>query len=119
MFIAPVDATRGEGEWRPFLESHPFGHLVVPGGPDRDLPVVVPTQFVLQGDTAWLHLVRANPVFGALAESPRVLASRADVMRWQFWDAAHFSPPLGTLVFEKTTICDSIGTFRASSTERK
>ena len=39
MFIAPVDATRGEGEWRPFLESHPFGHLVVPGGPDRDLPV--------------------------------------------------------------------------------
>src|ERR1700722_2815374 len=82
MFIAPVDATRGEEEWRPFVESHPFGHLVVPGGPDRDLPVVVPTQFVLQGDTVWLHLVRANPVFGALAENPQVLLSVAD--DWAF-----------------------------------
>jgi glutathione S-transferase len=23
------------------------------------------------------------------------------VVRWQFWDAAHFSPQLGTLTFEK------------------
>jgi transcriptional regulator len=86
MFIAPVDATRGEGEWRPFLESHPFGHLVVPGGPDRDLPLVVPTQFVLQGDTVWLHLVRANPVFDALAENRRVLLSVAD--DWAFVPSA-------------------------------
>ena len=82
MFIAPVDATRGEDEWRPFVESHPFGHLVAPGGPARDLPVVVPTQFVLEGDTVWLHLVRANPVFAALAENPRVLLSVAD--DWAF-----------------------------------
>ena len=86
MFIAPVDATRGEEEWRPFVASHPFGHLVVPGGPTRDLPVVVPTQFVLQGDTVWLHLVRANPVFGALAENPRVLLSVAD--DWAFIPSA-------------------------------
>ncbi len=26
---------------------------------------------------------------------------RAEITRWQFWDASHFSPPLGTLVFEK------------------
>jgi transcriptional regulator len=77
MFIAPVDATRGEDEWRAFVESHPFGHLVVPGGRDRELPVVVPTQFVLEGSTMWLHLVRANPVFAALAENPRVLLSVA------------------------------------------
>ena len=82
MFIAPVDATLGEDEWRPFLEAHPFGHLVAPGGPARELPVVVPTQFVLAGDTVWLHLVRANPVFGALAESPRVVLSVAD--DWAF-----------------------------------
>jgi transcriptional regulator len=82
MFIAPADATRGEDEWRPFVESHPFGHLVVPGAPDRDLPIVVPTQFVLEGDTVWLHLVRANPVFSALAENPRVLLSVAD--DWAF-----------------------------------
>ena len=82
MFIAPVDATLGDDEWRPFLEVHPFGHLVAPGGPARDLPIVVPTQFVLAGDTVWLHLVRANPVFGALAESRRVLLSVAD--DWAF-----------------------------------
>jgi transcriptional regulator len=77
MFIAPVDATFGEEEWRPFVEAHSFGHLVAPGGPRREIPVVVPTQFVLAGDVVWLHLVRANPVFGALAESPRVLLSVA------------------------------------------
>jgi transcriptional regulator len=77
MFIAPVDATLGEEEWRPFVESHSFGHLVAPGGPVRDLPVVVPTQFVLDGDTVWLHLVRANPMFAALAENTRVLLSVA------------------------------------------
>jgi transcriptional regulator len=77
MFIAPVDATLGEHEWRPFVTSHPFGHLIAPGGPDRELPIVVPTQFVLEDDTVWLHLVRANPVFDALAENPRVLLSVA------------------------------------------
>jgi transcriptional regulator len=82
MFIAPADATLGEEEWRPFVAAHPFGHLVAPGGPARDLPVVVPTQFVLEGDTVWLHLVRANPVFGALAKNPRVLLSVAD--DWAF-----------------------------------
>ncbi len=38
---------------------------------------MVPTQFVLEGDTVWLHLVRANPMFAALAENPRVLLSVA------------------------------------------
>ena len=82
MFIAPVDATLGETEWRPFVEAHPFGHLIAPGGPAHDLPVVVPTQFVLADDTVWLHLVRANPVFEALDENPRVLLSVAD--DWAF-----------------------------------
>jgi transcriptional regulator len=82
MFIAPADATRGEDEWRPFVEAHPFGHLVAPGGPERALPVVVPTQFVLDEETVWLHLVRANPVFAALAENPRVVLSVAD--DWAF-----------------------------------
>jgi transcriptional regulator len=82
MFIAPVDATRGEDEWRPFVVAHPFGHLVAAGGPDRDFPVVVPTQFVLEDATVTLHLVRANPVFAALAENPRVVLSVAD--DWAF-----------------------------------
>jgi transcriptional regulator len=76
MYIAPSDATLGEEEWRPFVEAHSFGHLVA-SGRERDVPVVVPTQFVLEGDTVWLHLVRANPIFAALAENPRVLLSVA------------------------------------------
>ena len=82
MFIAQLDATRGEDEWRSFVTSHPFGHLVARGGAGRDVPVVVPTQFVLEGSTVWLHLVRANPVFAALAENPRVVLSVAD--DWAF-----------------------------------
>ncbi|HVB93147.1 MAG TPA: FMN-binding negative transcriptional regulator [Acidimicrobiales bacterium] len=85
MYTAPVDATLGEAEWRPFVEAHPFGHLVA-AGRGRDVPVVVPTQFVLEGDTVWLHLVRANPVFAALAENSRVLLSVA--ADWAFIPSA-------------------------------
>jgi transcriptional regulator len=98
MFVAPVDATLGEPEWRAFVDAHPFGHLVARGGADREYPVVVPTQFVLAGSTAWLHLVRANPVFGALSEDPRVVLSVAD--DWAFvpseWKAiGNEDPALG------------------------
>ena len=86
MFIAPADATLGEDEWRSFVTSHPFGHLVAPGGTGRELPVVVPTQFVLEYRTVWLHLVRANPIFTALAENPRVLLSVAG--DWAFIPSA-------------------------------
>jgi transcriptional regulator len=86
MFDAPVDATLGESEWRPFVDAQGFGHVVAPGGPGRDVPVVVPTQFVLEGDTVWLHLVRANPVFAALEENPRVLVSVAG--DWAFIPSA-------------------------------
>lgn len=96
MFVAPVDATRGESEWRDFVASHPFGHLVARGGPDREFPVVVPTQFVLAGSTVWLHLVRGNPAFDALAENPKVVLSVAD--DWAFvpsaWKAIGAEDPL-------------------------
>ncbi len=86
MYVAPVDATLGEHEWRSFVEAQSFGHLVAPGGPARRLPVVVPTQFVLDEDTVWLHLVRANPVFDALAEAPLAVLSVAG--DWAFIPSA-------------------------------
>ncbi|HEX3794532.1 MAG TPA: FMN-binding negative transcriptional regulator [Acidimicrobiales bacterium] len=76
MYTAPADASIGEAEWRPFLEANLFGHLIA-AGRGRDVPVAVPTQFILDGQTVRLHLVRANPVFAALAENPRVLLSVA------------------------------------------
>jgi transcriptional regulator len=85
MYTAPVDATLGEAEWRPFVEANSFGHLVA-AGRHRDVPVVVPTQFVLEENTVRLHLVRKNPLFAALAENPRVLLSVAG--DWAFIPSA-------------------------------
>jgi transcriptional regulator len=97
MFVAPADAALNEPEWRSFVQTHPFGHLVAPGdGATRDFPVVVPTQFVLEDRTVWLHLVRANPVFPALAENARVVLSVAG--DWAFipsaWKAIGDEDPL-------------------------
>ena len=71
MYIAKVDNGLGEEEWRDFVLSQGFGHLVA-AGRGRDVPVVVPTQFILEGDEI-LHLVGRNPIFEAIEEQPRVL----------------------------------------------
>ncbi len=73
MLIHGVD--RGsESEWRAFLAAHPFGQLIA-GGRGREVPVVVPTQYVMNGDVIVLHLARANPVWDAIEENPTVMMS--------------------------------------------
>ena len=75
MLIHGVD--RGsESEWRSFVAAHPFGQLVA-GGRNRDVPVVVPTQYVVDGNEVVLHLARANPVWVAIEENPTVMLSVA------------------------------------------
>jgi len=76
MYIAKPDRALGEEEWRTFVSSQGFGHLIA-AGRGRDVPVVVPTQFVLEADQVFLHLAGPNPVFQALAEQPRVVLSVA------------------------------------------
>ena len=44
------------------------------------------------------YLAAKKPERGLLPSDAR---AHADVTRWQFWDACHFAPALGTLVFEK------------------
>jgi transcriptional regulator len=61
-----------DDEWRSFVATHGFGELVA-GGRNRDVPVVVPTQFVLIGDEVLVHLLRPNPIWAAIAENPNVL----------------------------------------------
>jgi transcriptional regulator len=97
MYIPSVDGSIGEEEWRPFVESHAFGHLIA-AGVGRAVPVVVPTQFVLDGDRILLHLAGPNPVFDVLAEQPRVMLSVAG--DWAYipsaWNAtADEDPALG------------------------
>ena len=66
MLVHPWDAAVDDSEWRAWLlDGHDFGELIAPGR-DRDLPVVVPTHFVYDGDhQVLLHLARPNPVWAA------------------------------------------------------
>src|SRR3989475_3716628 len=76
MLIHRHDEPLTDSEWRDFLKTHDFGDFIVPGAPTRDLPVVVPTHFIWDGDkTVLLHLARINPVWEAIAERPRALLS--------------------------------------------
>ena len=76
MHIPSPDRSLGESEWRTFVETVGFGHLVA-AGRGRAVPVIVPTQFLLDGDHVLLHLVAPNPIFDAVAEQPRVVLSVA------------------------------------------
>ncbi len=63
------------------------------------MPTLVDGDYVLTESRAIMqYLASKKPESGLL---PRDEAARADVTRWQFWDASHFSPHLGTLAFEK------------------
>jgi transcriptional regulator len=95
VYIASVDDGLNEQEWRDFVAAQGFGHLVA-AGMGRDVPVVVPTQFVLAGDEVILHLVGKNPIFEAISEQPKVLMSVAG--DWAFipsaWKAIDEEDPL-------------------------
>ncbi|GLY82995.1 FMN-binding negative transcriptional regulator [Actinoallomurus iriomotensis] len=77
MLVHPWDSAEDD-EWRAWLAGRDFGQLIA-GGRDRDLPVVVPTHFVFDGErTVWLHLARPNPVWEPLGERPRALLTVID-----------------------------------------
>ncbi len=75
MLIRKHDAAISEDEWKTFLVARDFGELIA-NGRDRDVPIVVPTHFIYDGDrTIRLHLAVPNPVWEALAENPLALVS--------------------------------------------
>ncbi|MFD2467708.1 FMN-binding negative transcriptional regulator [Amycolatopsis silviterrae] len=76
MLVPAVDRASRE-ESLEFLRTHEFGQLVA-GGRGREVPVVVPTQFIMADEeTILLHLSVKNPVWPALAENPAVVLSVA------------------------------------------
>src|SRR5271166_761797 len=95
VYIARVDSGFGEDEWREFVVGQGFGHLVA-AGRGREVPVVVPTQYILEGEEIILHLVAKNPMLEAIEEQPRVLMSVAG--DWAFipsaWKAIRDEDPL-------------------------
>jgi len=75
MWIKTVDAAVSEDEWKTFLASRDFGEIIA-SGRGRDVPVVVPTHFIYDGDRGIrLHLAVPNPIWEALAENPLALVS--------------------------------------------
>ncbi|MER7131391.1 FMN-binding negative transcriptional regulator [Streptosporangium saharense] len=76
MLIHPWD-TATEDEALDFVRANEFGHLIA-SGRGREVPVVVPTQFLLADErTVLLHLARPNPIWAAVAENPAVVLSVA------------------------------------------
>jgi transcriptional regulator len=80
VLVHPWDAPLDEPEIWAFVRAQGFGHLIAPGR-DRELPVVVPTQYLVTAAAAGrevvLHLARPNPVWAAIEENPTVLLSVA------------------------------------------
>lgn len=84
-----LDFAKGEHKSPEFLAKNPNGAV----------PTLVDGDFALSESRAIMqYLASKKPESGLL---PRDEMARADVTRWQFWDASHFSPPLGTIAFEK------------------
>jgi glutathione S-transferase len=84
-----LDFSKGEHKNPEYLALNPNGAV----------PTLVDGDFVLtESRSIMQYLASKKPESGLL---PRDEAARADVTRWQFWDAAHFSPQMGTLGFEK------------------
>lgn len=84
-----LDFTKGDHKKPEYLALNPNG--AVPTLADGDF-VLTESRAIMQ------YLASKKPESGLLPNDER---GRADVTRWQFWDASHFSPQVGTLVFQR------------------
>lgn len=83
-----LDFAKGEHKSPEYLALNPNGAV----------PTLVDGDLVLSESRAIMgYLASTKPQSGLVPKDAR---ARADLARWQFWDAAHFSPHLGTLTFE-------------------
>lgn len=66
--------------------------------PNQKIPTLVDGDFVLWESNAIMqYLATKKPEAGLLPKDER---GRADVLRWQFWNLAHFAPAAGTFNWE-------------------
>ncbi len=87
--LCPLDLLHGE-----HLKPE-FARL----NPNQRMPVLEDDGFVLWESNAIAQYLAAKKPSGGLL--PSDARGQADVMRWQFWDSAHWDPACGTLVFER------------------
>lgn len=84
-----LDFSKGEHKQPEYVALNPNGAV----------PTLVDGDFVLTESRAIMQYLAIKKPESDLI--PRDERARADSVRWQFWDAAHFSPQLGSLTFEK------------------
>jgi len=84
-----VDFTKGEHKAPELMALNSNGAV----------PTLVDGDFALFESRAIMqYLASKKPESGLL---PKDEKARADVTKWQFWDASHFSANLGTLAFQR------------------
>jgi glutathione S-transferase len=84
-----LDFTKGEQKNSAYLALNPNGAV----------PTLVDGGFVLTESRAIIqYLASKKPESGLLPSDEQ---ARADVTHWQFWDSSHFSPQIGTVVFQR------------------
>jgi glutathione S-transferase len=87
--IKILDFGKGEHRSADFLRLNPNGAV----------PVLVEDGQVLTESRAMLHYLSAKkPEARLVPTDPKEFV---EVLRWQFWDAAHFSPPNGALFMQR------------------
>lgn len=87
--IKIVDFSQGEHRSSEFLGLNPNGAV----------PVLEDGDWILVESRAMLHYLAAQRPDSRLVPSdPKELA---EVLRWQFWDAAHFGPPNGSAFYQR------------------
>lgn len=78
--VRSVDVCRGEGRTADYLKLNPSGKV----------PTLVDEEFILWESNAILvHLAEAH---GNFVLSSRDNMTRADILRWLFWESSHWQP---------------------------
>ena len=87
--LAPVDILGGANQTPAYAQLNP----------NRKMPVLEEDGFVLwESNAITQYLASKNPESGLLPADAR---RRADVVRWQCWELAHWDPACVTLIFER------------------
>jgi glutathione S-transferase len=87
----PVNLVKGEQRAAAFLEKNPNGKV----------PVLEDGDFILWESIAILRYLSAKNGGGAAALIPDTARAQADMDRWLSWQAAHLSPAMSKVAFER------------------
>ena len=83
-----VDIFAGEGQSPEYLQLNPHGKV----------PTLVDGDFSLWESNAIVQYLAAQAADSALF--PRDDRSRADILRWQFWESTSWAPACGVFIYE-------------------